>query len=764
MKAVSSRIFKGTVRHTRTSPVEHDFDYHVYGYVFDIDELDALDADNLLFGHNRIRPVSVHDADYLEPGDAPLRHKLTRLLTERGHADIAREVADANGRVLLVTSARFFNYVFNPVSFWFCFDARETIRCIVAEVNNTFGDKHAYVLPVDEGGDSNSSFPVLARHAKEFHVSPFFDISGEYRFVFGDVRCEVDVTVELQREGQPVFSATIQSTEELAPLTTRTLWRTILHAPATAGLTYPRILWQAARLAAGRRLPAHTRPKPRSPHTVRYNAKLTVPERIATAVGFVKTAAATIFSPSRLVGGLARRVMLALLEGVQHGRIAVTLPDGSRRVFAGPHPGRNVALTIKDERFFPLLATSGDIGFGDAYMEGWWHAGGPRESGDEHGDEYGDEHGADPVADHVGGLQEPHALPDLIAFLSENERALSLSARMGVPAPLVRFFARMRALAGDRNDQAGAERNIHAHYDLSNDLFETFLDDTWAYSSALYENPDNEAEDLHAAQLRKFDRILELSHICPGEHLLEIGCGWGGFAIHAARTRGCRVTGVTISREQYDMARKRVYEAGLADRVDIRYQDYRTLPDENPTACDSFDAIVSIEMIEAVGHEFHPEYFRTIDALLAPHGRAVLQAITIYDQRYDLYRREGDWIIKRIFPGGLLPSLTRIAQVVSQHTHMVIRHVDDIAPHYVRTLAQWRKRFLAKRARVLALGFDERFIRAWEYYFAYCQAGFETGVIGDLHMVLQRPGHLAASRCAWTAPATPEPNDPETSP
>lgn len=281
----------------------------------------------------------------------------------------------------------------------------------------------------------------------------------------------------------------------------------------------------------------------------------------------------------------------------------------------------------------------------------------------------------------------------------------------------------------NKNTLNQAKQNISRHYDLSNAMYEMFLDETMTYSCAIF---DHENEALKDAQLRKIDRILEKACLSRHHHVLEIGTGWGTLAIRAARLYGCRVTTITLSKEQQELARQRIAQAGLSDRVEVLLCDYRNVTGQ-------YDRILSVEMIEAVGKAYYPAFFRCCDRLLKPNGMLVLQTITIPDQRYEAYSKTTDWMRLFIFPGGLLPSLTALTQVITKHTPFVIKQVDSIGPHYALTLARWKERFLAHREDILKLGFPDSFIRRWEYYFSYCQAGFAQHYIDDLQIVITRP-------------------------
>ncbi|MEX1104438.1 MAG: cyclopropane-fatty-acyl-phospholipid synthase family protein, partial [Dehalococcoidia bacterium] len=305
-----------------------------------------------------------------------------------------------------------------------------------------------------------------------------------------------------------------------------------------------------------------------------------------------------------------------------------------------------------------------------------------------------------------------------------NREALALSAGwFRVPAHVLRTVAhRIR-----RNTRAGSQRNIAAHYDLGNDFYRLFLDETMTYSSAVFATPD---QDLAEAQRNKYRIIAANAGLEPGQHVLEIGTGWGGFALYAAGELGCRVTSVTISREQYELARERAHAAGLDDRVDVQLRDYRDIEG-------TYDAIVSIEMLEAVGAEYFATFFEVCDRALRPGGRMSLQSITFPDAAYERQRRGANWIQTYIFPGGLCPSLSVIERSIHD-TRFLVNGVTDIADSYALTLRVWRQRFMARLDEVRSMGFDERFIRMWEYYLALSEAGFATGISQDLQIVLEK--------------------------
>jgi cyclopropane-fatty-acyl-phospholipid synthase len=310
---------------------------------------------------------------------------------------------------------------------------------------------------------------------------------------------------------------------------------------------------------------------------------------------------------------------------------------------------------------------------------------------------------------------------------------LNLDALDGLEGGLARFTSPLRKAihALRRNSRNGSRRNIAAHYDLGNDFFRLMLDDTLMYSAATFEHA---GQSLYDAQIARLDHICRKLELKPDDHLLEIGTGWGGLALHAARNYGCRVTTTTISREQWKLARERVHEAGLEQRVEVLCEDYRDLTG-------TYDKLVSIEMIEAIGHQYYDTYFKRCSELLTPRGAMLLQAITIADQRYEQARRSVDFIQRYIFPGSCIPSVSALTSSIARASDLRVFDLADIGPHYATTLAHWRQNFRANLPRIRALGYDENFIRMWEYYLCYCEGGFAERVLGDVQMLLVKPGN-----------------------
>ena len=390
---------------------------------------------------------------------------------------------------------------------------------------------------------------------------------------------------------------------------------------------------------------------------------------------------------------LPRLVRMALAYGakLRRGTLDVTLPDGRRFRLGGVEPGPAAEMVLRNYGFASRLVNGGDIGIAEAYLRGDWDT------------------------------------PDLTSFLYLFCVNHDLIQAMLGDNPLMRFAQMVRHWF-NRNTRRQARRNIHEHYDIGNAFYSAWLDPTMTYSSALFEGDD---ADLTAAQTNKYRRLAEAIDLHSGQRLLEIGCGWGGFAEYVAKNHDVNVVGLTISTEQRDFARKRMFEAGLADKVEIRFQDYR---DERGL----YDRIASIEMIEAVGEQFWPRYFSQLRDRLLPGGLIGIQAITIQDRLFQSYRREVDFIQRYVFPGGMLPSPQVLRSLGEKFGVPVIRE-RIFGQDYAKTLAVWRNNFRAAWPNLTPLGFDDRFRRLWEYYLAYCEAGFLSGNIDVRQVVFAKP-------------------------
>jgi cyclopropane-fatty-acyl-phospholipid synthase len=389
---------------------------------------------------------------------------------------------------------------------------------------------------------------------------------------------------------------------------------------------------------------------------------------------------------------LPKRLFLQLLGGLKEGFLELVCPEETY-CFGSANAEMRAMLVVHNERFYRRALFGGDIGMGEAFMDGDWSS------------------------------------PDLVALvrlavrnLDQVESGNRLFSAMSSMADSVRH--RLRG-----NTMSGSRRNISYHYDLGNDFYRLFLDPTMAYSCACYRTP---GDSLEQAQLNKYESICNKLDLRASDHLLEIGTGWGGFAAYAARKYGCRITTTTISRRQHDYAKELFAGMGVpGDRITLLLEDYRNLRGQ-------FDKIVSIEMFEAVGLRFYDSYFGTCDRLLKSDGSMVLQTITINEQKFPVYRKRCDWIQKYIFPGSELASVAEILRSLGRCTGLSLFHAEDIGLHYAETLKHWRERFMLRLAEEKAQGFDERFLRMWEYYLSYCEGAFRERHIGDMQLVLTK--------------------------
>ncbi|OOG64519.1 SAM-dependent methyltransferase [Rhodanobacter sp. B04] len=408
------------------------------------------------------------------------------------------------------------------------------------------------------------------------------------------------------------------------------------------------------------------------------------------------TESADVTAPSAGARFLRQR-LLAQMAGLRHGRLVVQDALGTVELGtpATQHPDLTVHIEVLDPAFYRAVAANGSVGAGESYMAGQWRC------------------------SHLVGL---------IQLLVRNRDLLD-----GMETGLARLGGMaMRAWhALQRNTRTGSRRNIAAHYDLGNDFFELFLSPDLMYSSAIWAGVD---DTLEAASTRKLERICRKLDLQPTDHVIEIGTGWGGFALYAAQHYGCHVTTTTISREQHALASARVNAAGASDRVTLLLKDYRDLDGR-------YDKLVSIEMVEAIGAPYLDTYFGQLGQLLKPDGLALLQAITIEDHRYAQALKSVDFIKRHVFPGSFIPSISALLAAKTRSSDLALVQLEDFGESYARTLQAWRERFIAHLSQVRAQGFDEHFIRMWEFYLAYCEGGFRERSIGVAHLLLTKPGN-----------------------
>jgi cyclopropane-fatty-acyl-phospholipid synthase len=398
--------------------------------------------------------------------------------------------------------------------------------------------------------------------------------------------------------------------------------------------------------------------------------------------------------------GFYQKIICSQLAKMTIGRLSLYLPNGMCLQFGDGTGEVRASIKVKDLTLFKKVVLYGDIGFGEGYVEGLW---------------------------------ETESVTNVIAWVLlnvENAPGVSGSNSKGLFVNTLRFFNEL-AQKKRNNTLAGSKRNISEHYDLNNDFFSIFLDQTMTYSSAIFKEKDM---DLEEAQLEKYNRLCRKLNLKTSDHVLEIGSGWGGNAIFMAQRYGCRVTSLTLSVEQQKFATTRIAAAGLSDRVQVLVQDYRKVEG-------TFDKIVSIEMLEAVGHEFLEGYFKKCNDLLKKDGILAIQVIICPDSRYDSLRNGVDWIQKHIFPGSLLPSVGAINQAVNRTSELTLIDLKEMGLHYAKTLQLWLEKFNEGLAQVRNLGFDDLFIRKWTYYLCYCEAAFRMRNINVIQMVYSRPNN-----------------------
>ena len=397
---------------------------------------------------------------------------------------------------------------------------------------------------------------------------------------------------------------------------------------------------------------------------------------------------------ARPTDGLARKFLFGMLQKIKRGKI--TILDGPQRYVFGRSSTAfplEAVIQVHHPRFYSKAVMGGSIGSAEAYMNGLWSA-----------------------DDLTTALRIMALNRGIFEHMDKGWSKLS--------APLHKIWHFLR-----KNSQRGSRKNIVAHYDLGNDFYRLFLDETLTYSCGIFECEGSSMQD---ASIAKYDRICQKLEMGPNDDVIEIGSGWGGFAIYAAQNFGCRITTTTISDQQFKLVKQRIADSGVADRIDLVMQDYRELTGK-------YDKLVSIEMIEAVGHHYLDAYFRTCSQLLKEDGMMLLQAITIADQVFERHKRTVDFIKRYIFPGSCIPSITAISSSIAKATDLRLFHLEDITPHYARTLACWREQLFNNIDDVKALGYSDAFIRMWEYYFCYCEAGFAELYIGDVQMLFTKP-------------------------
>tara|TARA_Y100001935_G_C17307054_1_gene513008 strand:+ start:2194 stop:4056 length:1863 start_codon:yes stop_codon:yes gene_type:complete len=605
-----------------------------------------------LFKKNTRILFSINDANYLTPGQHSLKEKLTLFLKKEAPTIDYTEA-------FLLTCPTFFGLNFNPVSFFYLLNSSQDIIAVIAEVHNTYKEKHLYLLtnPIEKKGYLN--FETV----KNFHVSPFFTVDGKYRFIFSKNMDNIEITINYFKGNQHMFNANLKLTT--APLNGKRLMLMSGNYIHTAVTTFPRILIQAAILKFKHRLPHFKNQGLKSPNS--FSRK----------------------SPT-MIHKLAISLLNKYLKKIDTHGLEIKCPDGKLLSYGQPSSKKLATINVLDYRFFNLLVLKSDIGLADAYIKKYW---------------------------------DTDSLETVFEVFIANESLLKTS---NVFISFSRMINKIQHHLR-KNNISKAKKNIYEHYDLGNRFFELFLDKNRVYSSAIYSSPSESLED---AQINKINQALTMADVQPSHRILEIGSGWGALAIHAATTIGCHVTTVTISEEQYNHVKAEINKRHLDALIEVKLMDYRLLSGK-------YDRIISIEMLEAVGHDYLTTYFKKCYDLLKRNGKAMFQCIMIPDNRYESYRNSQDFIQKYIFPGGHLPSMTAIKKA-SKTANFNWTMSTTITDHYVKTLRTWEQTFLEKKDQILNMGFDNKFIQTWVYYFNYCSAGFNANFIHNEQFVIEK--------------------------
>ncbi|MEC8753747.1 MAG: cyclopropane-fatty-acyl-phospholipid synthase family protein [Verrucomicrobiota bacterium] len=394
----------------------------------------------------------------------------------------------------------------------------------------------------------------------------------------------------------------------------------------------------------------------------------------------------------KFLNNLCEKIVIKQLDNIKYGNLILVLPNKKQYKFGNKNENENY-IYVKNNDFFKEIVFKGNIGLGESYMKNDW---------------------------------ETPNLTSLLTLLINNMKYLQKS---GInKGSIMRIFNIVNHNLNN-NTRKQSIKNIHSHYDLGNDFYKLFLDnETMMYSSAIFKNND---EKLYQAQINKLNTLISLGELNSSDHILEIGSGWGGFAIQAAKTIGCKITTITISKEQFIFTKQKILDENVDHLVDIKLCDYRDISG-------SYDKIVSIEMLEAVGQKYYGTFFNKCNNLLKPNGKLILQVITIPDQRFQSYKKNPDWIQKHIFPGGILPSLYELTKAIKNSSELQVDQINNIGIHYAKTLHQWRFNFNQNKTSILSLGFNEIFLRKWNYYLSYCEAGFASKFINNLHIVIKK--------------------------
>ena len=750
-QALPHQILTGTTWHVRHLPSKHKFSYPYRYWGLSLNRLVAGDfPDKLGKAWNNLHHFDF--SDYVELEKVEHAHYknaqynaqyVTDDLTDKQrqaqqwqHKVLQQfqRLTDSapSGDILALVVSRNLGFYFSPVNFYIGFDAEGDVSHLLAEISNTPWDKrHFYGFKLD-GNISEFS------HNKGFHVSPFNPLDQTYTWKVKLVDNplglkQLILSIQVSDSRGKVFEAGINMTPQA--MTVSNITKTLANNPVMNYSSMGRIYWHALLIYALKKVPymgynQRLQDSKQAAHVAsrQHNDQIREPKMLIqphhptdrkTHSLVKRMTNSPALTPVKLgIDVVSRRVLFKALSYLQFGSITVIEGQGSNKTrkrrkthniftfgnkpqklnpkFSGEVAGNHAihaVLEVHNKDFYRKLITGGDIALADSYINGEWE------------------------------------VDDLTALIRLGARNKKISHKLdGKLSKLTKTFE-FKKHKSRSNTVSNSKSNILAHYDLGNDMYQSFLDDSMMYSSAIYPAP---GATLYEAQQHKLKTLCTLLELTPEDHVIEIGTGWGGFAIYAATHYGCQVTTTTISDAQYEEAKRRVHQAGLSSKITLLKQDYRHLEGQ-------YDKLISIEMVEAVGHEYLPTFFAKCNALLKPNGIMALQAITFNDQGYDDYLSSADFIQSHIFPGGCLLSNQEISNQFTQQTDMVVKSLIDYGYDYAQTLRDWRHAFMAHLEDIRAMGYDEAFIRLWQFYFCYCEAGFLERTIGVVQVKAVKP-------------------------
>lgn len=649
---MAHRIFLCKTKHKRIHPIQNEFEYPLYMMQFNLSDT-KLNTQSLLLSINSFNVFSLNQADYLIDKNTSILEKFNELIKQF-------KIKENYDELHLLTTPRFFTKTFNPVCFYYAYNLNK-LQFIVAEVTNTFKEKHMYFLPIREAEIKSESYHF--KKPKNFYISPFSSDDGELSFNLSDIKKNLKIIIHYSKNNRKEMIATLSGTAK--PLNSKNLIKLAFSYPLSAAKTMPRILYQAAKIHYLKKHKARRKPMATNTLTIKKDKK---PKFITAYINQFKT----------------------ILKQI-NGSIEIHFPSGEVELF-GNQSRETVVLSIHSYNFFNKIVESADIGLAESYMKGEWTC---------------------------------SNLPELLAQFIANKPLFTAYKGNPLVQSVLKLKHKLR-----HNSVANSKKNIADHYDLGNAFYKLFLDETMTYSCAYFPKPNTTLAD---AQRSKMAKIIDKLQIEPGMTVLEIGSGWGSMAIELAK-KGCKVHTLTLSEEQFNYAKVRFEEEKLNHLIQIDLQDYRQHQGK-------YDRVVSIEMIEAVGHDYLSIYFEHINNFLKDDGLAVIQAITMPDKHYAEYIKKTDFIQQYIFPGAHLPSIGHMSEIVSTKTELVLDNLESIGQHYAVTLNRWRNDFL-KNYKTIKDMYDSQFVLMWDMYFSYCEAGFKERYINAVQMVLTKPQNV----------------------